>query len=91
MRALMRADAGGLGSDANDALRKVGRDPTLVIAKFGRGDDGFNHECAIIERTVAGKPLRYVAIGLGSAPKRKHQDLFDLFVLLDETVVMRNK
>jgi monoamine oxidase len=91
MRALMKADAGGLGSDANDALRRVGRAPTLVIAKFGRGDDGFNHECAIIERTVAGKSLRYVAIGLGSAPKREHQDLFDLFVLLDETVVTRNR
>ena len=91
MRALMKADAGGLGSDANDALRRVGRIPTLVVAKFGRGDDAFNHECAIIERTVAGKSLRYVAVGLGSVPRRDHQDLFDLFVLLDETIVTRNK
>jgi LAS superfamily LD-carboxypeptidase LdcB len=91
MRALMKADAGGLGSDANDALHKVGRDPSLVIAKFGLGDDGFRHECAIIERTVSGEHLRYVAVGLGYSPKRKLQNWFDLFVLLDEAIVARNK
>ena len=96
MRRLMRADAGGLGSDANDALRRVGRNPVSVAAKFGRGDDGFDHECALVERDVAGKRLCYVAVGLGSPPKpKKHQDLrdqdlFDLFVLLDEAIVVRN-
>ena len=91
MRALLRADAGGLGSDANDALRRVGRTPSSVIAKFGLGNDGFRHECAIIERTVAGKPLRYVAVGLGYSPKRKRRNWFDLFVLLDEVIVERNR
>jgi Beta-lactamase enzyme family len=91
MRALMKADAGGLGSDANDALHEVGRDPSLVIAKFGLGDDGFRHECSIIERTVSGEHLRYVAVGLGYSPKRKLQNWFDLFVLLDEAIVARNK
>jgi monoamine oxidase len=91
MRALMRADAGGLGSDANDALRRVGRDPTLVIAKFGKGNDDFRHECAIIERTVGDKHLRYVAVGLGYSPKRRLQNWFDLFILLDEVIVTRNK
>lgn len=91
MRALMKADAGGLGSDANDALRGVGRAPSLVIAKFGLGDDGFRHECAIIERAVAGKDLRYVAVGLGYSPKRRPRNWFDLFVLLDDVIVTRNK
>jgi hypothetical protein len=91
MRVLMRADAGGLGSDANDALRRVGRTPSLVIAKFGLGDDGFSHECAIIERTVAGKNLRYVAVGLGYPPKRSRLNWLGLFVLLDEVIVTRNK
>jgi hypothetical protein len=91
MRKLMRADEGGLGSDANDALRNAGRVPSSVSAKFGRGDDGFSHECAIIRRTVAGKTLRYVAVGLGYSPKRDPQNWLDLFVLLDEAIVERNK
>ena len=90
MRKLMTADAGGLGSDANDALRRVGRDPVSVAAKFGRGDDGFDHECALVQRDVGGKRLRYVAVGLGSPKPKKHQDLLDLFVLLDEAIVVRN-
>jgi hypothetical protein len=91
MSALMKADAGGLGSDANDALRGVGRAPSLVFAKFGLGDDGFRHECAIIERVVAGKDLCYVAVSLGYSPKRRPRNWFDLFVLLDEVIVTRNK
>jgi monoamine oxidase len=95
MRKLMRADAGGLGSDANDALRHVHRTPVSVAAKFGRGDDGFDHECALVERDVGGKRLHYVAVGLGSPKPKRHreerdQDLFDLFVLLDEAIVARN-
>jgi hypothetical protein len=90
MRALLRADAGGLGSDVNDALRGAGRAPASVIAKFGLGDDGFRHECAIIERSAAGKDLRYVAVGLGYSPKRKRRNWFDHFVLLDEVIVERN-
>jgi V8-like Glu-specific endopeptidase len=91
MLALLRADAGGLGSDANDALRRAGRTPSSVVAKFGLGDDGFRHECAIIERTVDGKDLRYVAVGLGYSPKRKRRNWFDHFVLLDEVIVERNR
>jgi hypothetical protein len=44
----------------------------------------------IVERTVGGKHLRYAAVVLGSAPARSRQDLKDLFVLLDETVVVDN-
>jgi hypothetical protein len=94
MRTLMRADAGGLGSDANDALRRVGRNPVSVAARFGCGDDGFDQECALVERDVAGKRLHYVAVGVGSPPKKhqdlRDQDLFELFVLLDEAIVFRN-
>jgi hypothetical protein len=91
MRVLMKADAGGLGSDAKDALRRVGRTPSSVIAKFGLGDDRFRHECAIIERAVAGKNLRYVAVGLGCSPKRSRLSWLGHFVLLDEAIVTRNK
>jgi hypothetical protein len=56
-----------------------------------RGDNSFRHECDIIERAVAGKDLRYVAVGLGYSPKRRRQNRFDLFVLLDEVIVTRNK
>ena len=58
---------------------------------LGFGDDGFSHDCAIIERTVDGKHARHVAVGLGSAPKRNRTDLRDLFVLLDEAIVTRNR
>ena len=91
MRALMNIKAGGIGSYAHFALNAVGRASTRFAAKIGFGDDGFSHDCAIIERTVAGKHLRYVAVGLGSAPKRKRTDLRDLFVLLDEAIVKRNR
>jgi hypothetical protein len=40
---------------------------------------------------VAGKDLRYVAVGLGYSSKRRRQNRFDLFVLLDEVIVTRNK
>ena len=90
MRALIDVTAGGIGSYAKAALDAVGRDSTAFAAKIGFGDDSFSHDCAIIERTVDGKDLRYVAVGLGSAPNRKRVDLSDLFVLLDETIVTRN-
>jgi Beta-lactamase enzyme family len=90
MRALMDVTAGGIGSYAKAALDEVGRDSTAFAAKIGYGDDSFSHDCAIIERTVDGKDLRYVAVGLGSAPDRNRTDLSDLFVLLDETIVTRN-
>jgi hypothetical protein len=42
-------------------------------------------------RAVAGKDLRYVAVGLAYSPKRRRHNGFDLFVLLDEVIVTRNK
>ena len=90
MRALMDVTAGGIGSYAKAALDEVGRDATAFAAKIGYGDDSFSHDCAIVERTVDGKDLRYVAVGLGSAPNRNRTDLSDLFVLLDETIVTRH-
>jgi hypothetical protein len=68
----------------------VGRDSNAFAAKIGFGDDSFSHNCAIVERTVNGEDLRYVAVGLGSAPNRKRVDLSDLFVLLDEAAVTGN-
>ena len=90
MRTLMTITPGGIGSYARGALVRVGRTPTTIAAKIGFGDDSFSHDCAIVERTVAGKALRYVAVGLGSAPARKRQDLRDVFVLLDDAIVRRH-
>lgn len=59
-------------------------------SRIGFGDESFSHDCVIVERTVGGKHLRYAAVVLGSAPARSRQDLKDLFVLLDETVVVDN-
>ena len=87
----MNIKSGGIGSYAYFGLQKVGRSSTAFAAKIGFGDDGFSHDCAIIERTVDGKHLRHVAVGLGSAPKRNRTDLRDLFVLLDEAIVTRNR
>ncbi|OQY99665.1 MAG: hypothetical protein B6D41_01150 [Chloroflexi bacterium UTCFX4] len=80
----------GIGSYVADALDGVSRDFTKLAAKKGFGDDAFSHECAIVERTVGGKDLRYVVVGLGSAPDQDRRDLSDLFVLLDEAMVTRN-
>ncbi len=83
----------GVGSYVKDALYAVGRLDavgrwfTTLAAKKGFGDDRFSHECAIVERTVGGNDLRYVVVGLGSAPDRNRTDLSDLFVLLDEIIV----
>lgn len=90
MRRLLEITPGGIGSYAKTALHRVGRSATRIFSKVGLGDDAFSHDCAIVERTVAGSDLRYVAVVLGSAPARKRQDLRDLFVLLDEAIVQRN-
>jgi hypothetical protein len=95
MLVLLDVMNGGLGSDAKDTLEAVGRLPvppppnTSIAAKYGRGEgDNFRHECTIIKRTVAGKDLHYVAVGLGA---RDDDILGDLFVLLDEAIVTRNR
>jgi hypothetical protein len=81
----------GIGSYVKDALDGAGRGFTALAAKKGYGDDSFSHECAIVERTVDGKHLRYVVVGLGSAPSRKRRDLSALFVRLDDAIVTRNR
>jgi V8-like Glu-specific endopeptidase len=90
MRQLLEVTPGGIGSYANAALRRVGRSPIRIAGKIGYGDDAFSHDCAIVERRVGGKDLRYVATVLGSARGRKRQDLNDLFVLLDAAIVERH-
>ena len=82
----------GIGSYVKDALSGVRprRPFTGIAAKKGFGDDSFSHECAIVERTVSGKDLRYVVVGLGSAPSRARRDLSSLFVRLDDVIVARN-
>jgi hypothetical protein len=90
MRKLANQLSGGIGSYARSALTAVGRRPTAISSKIGFGDDSFSHDCAIVERTVGGKRLRYVAVVLGSAPAPRRRDLSDLFVLLDAVVVARN-
>jgi hypothetical protein len=90
MRTLMDAANGGIGSYAESALIAATRAPTSIVSKIGFGNDSFSHDCAIVERTVAGKQLRYVAVGLGSAPSENRQDLNGLFVRLDEAIVKRN-
>lgn len=99
MRTLMQAaikcvpdSTCGIGSYVKDALDAPPSRPfTTLAAKKGYGDDKFSHECAIVERTVGGKNLRYVVVGLGSAPNRRRRDLSDLFVRLDEAIVVRNR
>lgn len=90
MRTLANQRSGGIGSYAGSALTAVGRSQTALSSKIGFGDDSFSHDCAIVERTVGGKHLRYAAVVLGSAPAQNRADLSDLFVLLDAAVVARN-
>ena len=77
MRELMTG-ADGIGSYIRGALARDGRDPGLVVSKIGYGDDTRSHDCAIVERTVDGKALRYVVVGLGSQAgnRRSLEDLF---------------
>ena len=88
MRSLMTAARGGLGSRVDDALRKAGRVPDLVLSKGGRGDavDDRRHDCAIVERTIArNRKIRYVVVGLGSKPG-DDSDLKRMFVKLDDAI-----
>ena len=78
----------GIGSYVKDAL--AGRSLTTLAAKKGYGDECFSHECAIVERTVGHKDLRYVVVGLGSDPSQSRRDLSELFVSLDDVIVNRN-
>jgi hypothetical protein len=85
MRGLMTG-ASGIGSYVNSALVADGRQATSIASKIGYGDDARSHDCAIVERSVASKKLRYVIVGLGSAP-RNRTNLKKLFVRLDQIIV----
>ena len=92
MRALLAeaVNPPAVGSYIKDALAGAGRPFKLIEAKKGFGDDSSSHECGIVERTVGGKTLTYVVVGLGSLAAQNRQDLSDMFVLLDEAIVTRN-
>lgn len=78
--------ADGIGSYIKAALDADGRATTSVISKIGYGDDERSHDCAIVERTVGGKALRYVVVALGSTP-RTRSDLDRLVLRLDDIIV----
>jgi Beta-lactamase enzyme family len=89
MRDLMTG-AEGIGSYVRGALARDGRDTDLVVSKIGYGDDTRSHDCAIVERRVDGKALRYVVVGLGSQAGDR-RSLGDLFIQLDQLIVDRNR
>jgi hypothetical protein len=70
--------------------RRSGGWPACFPSLYGRMLS-FRALCAIIERIVGDKHPRYIAVGLGYSPKRRLQNWFDLFVLLDEVIVTGNK
>jgi hypothetical protein len=85
MRGLMTG-ASGIGSYVRSALVADHRAIASIASKIGYGDDARSHDCAIVERTVASKNLRYIVVGLGSAP-RNRANLKKLFVRLDQIIV----
>lgn len=78
--------ASGIGSYVKAALDNDGRASNIIFSKIGYGNDKRSHDCAIVERTVSGKTLRYVVVGLGSEP-RDRRELSRLFVELDKCIV----
>ena len=75
-----------VGRRVQRALDGAGIAHTALFSKGGRGDDARNHDCAIIERTLAsGTTIRYAVVGLGSDPD-VDKDLAALFVELDAAV-----
>ncbi|MHA6892361.1 serine hydrolase [Ralstonia pseudosolanacearum] len=89
MRALMdkKGTFPGTRSFINEAL---GGATASLACKIGIGDDGFNHDCGIVERTVGGKYLRYAVVGLGSPPAQNLSDLSKLFVMLDQAIAAQH-
>jgi hypothetical protein len=67
-----------LGSFTENALTQAHRPFSAVRSKIGIGDDGFRHDCAIVERDALGtsKP-RYVIVVLGW-PKSKFTEFTKL-------------
>jgi hypothetical protein len=89
MRDLMTG-AEGIGSYIAGALARDGRATDLVLSKIGYGDDTRSHDCAIVERRVDGKAIRYVVVGLGSQAGNR-RSLQELFVQLDQLILDRNR
>jgi hypothetical protein len=76
----------GIGSYVRSALAADHRSIASIASKIGFGDDARSHDCAIVERNVGSRKLRYVVVGLGSAPHNR-TNLKKLFVRLDQIIV----
>jgi hypothetical protein len=85
MRDLMTG-AFGIGSYVRSALAADHRSIASIASKIGFGDDARSHDCAIVERNLGSRKLRYVVVGLGSAPHNR-TNLKKLFVRLDQIIV----
>ena len=83
---MTRPPPGGTVSFIADALHSDGRSITSIASKIGIGDDNSGHDCAIVERTVAGKTLRYGVVGLGDMTPT-NAGLNRLFPLLDDIIL----
>jgi hypothetical protein len=79
----------GIGSYIKDGFGTA-KPFDALQAKKRFGNDSFSHECGIVERTVGGKHLRYVMVGLGSAPAQGRADLSALFRRMDDAIIARN-
>jgi len=90
MRVLLANSLDGIGSYIKDAFDGAGIIVASMSPKKGFGNDKFSHECAIVERTIGAKHLRYVLVGLGSAKNQGRADLSALFVQLDAAIVASN-
>ncbi|MBV9825478.1 MAG: serine hydrolase [Alphaproteobacteria bacterium] len=77
---------GGTVSFISDALRDDGRTVSSIMSKIGIGDDDSGHDCAVVERVVKGKTLRYVVVGLGDL-EPTNAGLRRLFPRLDDIIM----
>ncbi|HUC09277.1 MAG TPA: trypsin-like peptidase domain-containing protein [Stellaceae bacterium] len=85
-RPMTRPPLGGTVSFIADALQRDGRSLTSIVSKIGIGDDNSGHDCAIVDRTVSGKALRYAVVGLGDMTPT-NAGLNRLFPLLDDIIL----
>jgi len=87
----------GIGSYIMTALTPVPPDParpakafSALYPKKGYGNDSSTHECSIVERTVSGKHLKYVAVVLGSLRAQGRADFKDMVRRMDDAIVASN-
>ena len=81
----------GIGSYIVDALNRApSKAFDAVQPKKGYGNDKSTHECGIVERTVGGKKLRYVAVVLGSLRSQRRADFYDMVRRLDDVIIASN-